>query len=90
TQYHVVKYIDGYTLLEVAPETGRTHQIRVHMAAIGYPVVGDPVYGVKSPHLSRQFLHACRLSFKLPSSGEYVEFSSELPTDLARALANIT
>ena len=90
TQYQVIKYIGGYTLLEVAPETGRTHQIRVHLSAIGYPVVGDPVYGVKSPHLSRQFLHACRLGFKLPSTGEYVEFTSELPPDLARALTDVT
>ncbi|MEE9365221.1 MAG: RluA family pseudouridine synthase [Dehalococcoidales bacterium] len=89
TQYQVVKYLDGYTLLEILPETGRTHQIRVHLAAIGYPVVGDPVYGVKSPFLSRQFLHACRLGFKLPSSGEYVEFSSELPEDLEKALTHI-
>jgi len=90
TQYQVIKYIDDYTLLEVVLETGRTHQIRVHLAAIGYPVVGDPVYGVKSPHLSRQFLHACRLGFRLPSSGEYVEFKSELPDDLERALKEIS
>ena len=89
TQYHVVKYIGDYTLLEVRPETGRTHQIRVHLAAIGYPVVGDKVYGVKSPHLSRQFVHASRLGFHLPSTGEYVEFPSELPPDLAQALRDI-
>jgi len=86
TQYHVVRYIGDYTLLEVRPETGRTHQIRVHLSAIGYPVVGDPVYGVKSDYLSRQFMHASRLGFKLPSSGEYVEFTSELPSDLEGAL----
>ncbi|MQY67732.1 MAG: RluA family pseudouridine synthase, partial [Dehalococcoidia bacterium] len=89
TEYRVIRYIGGYTLLEVMPETGRTHQIRVHLAAIGFPVVGDKVYGVKSPHLSRQFLHASRLGFKLPSSGEYVEFESELPEDLAKALEAI-
>ncbi|MFC1908668.1 RluA family pseudouridine synthase, partial [Chloroflexota bacterium] len=89
TDYHVRRYLDGYTLLEVSMKTGRTHQIRVHLAAIGYPVVGDPTYGVKSPHLSRQFLHACRLGFKLPSSSEYVEFTSELPDDLQQALASI-
>jgi len=89
TEYQVVRYIDGYTLLEVRPETGRTHQIRVHLAAIGFPVVGDATYGVKSAHLSRQFLHACRLGFKLPSSGEYVEFTSELPPDLEQALKDI-
>jgi len=89
TEYRVIKYIGDYTLLEVMPETGRTHQIRVHLSAIGYPVVGDKVYGVKSPFLSRQFMHACRLGFKLPSTGEYVEFKSELPPDLAQALENI-
>jgi 23S rRNA pseudouridine1911/1915/1917 synthase len=90
TEYRVVKYIGGYTLLEVMPETGRTHQIRVHLAAIGFPVVGDKVYGVKSPHLSRQFLHACRLGFRLPSTGEYVEFESALPEDLKKALGAIS
>jgi len=89
TDYRVVRYIGGYTLLEVMPQTGRTHQIRVHLAAIGFPVVGDKIYGVKSPHLSRQFLHASRLGFKLPSTGEYVEFESELPNDLEQALEAI-
>jgi len=89
TQYNVVKHIGNYTLLEVRPETGRTHQIRVHLLAIGYPVVGDPVYGVKSAYLSRQFLHASCLGFHLPSTGEYVEFKSELPPDLAQALKDI-
>ena len=89
TQYHVVKYMGDYTLLEVRPKTGRTHQIRVHLAAIGSPVVGDPVYGVKSDFLARQFVHACRLGFNLPSTGEYVEFTSELPPDLAQALKDI-
>jgi len=89
TGYQVVKYLGDCTLLEVALETGRTHQIRVHLSAIGYPVVGDAVYGVKSVHLSRQFLHASRLGFKLPSTGEYVEFKSELPLDLQQALKDI-
>jgi 23S rRNA pseudouridine1911/1915/1917 synthase len=89
TQYQVIRYIGNYTLLEVRPETGRTHQIRVHLSAIGFPVVGDTTYGVKSAYLSRQFIHASRLGFKLPPSGEYVEFKSELPTDLAQALENI-
>ena len=89
TEYRVIRYIGNYTLLEVMPETGRTHQIRVHLAAIGYPVVGDKVYGVKSPYLSRQFMHASRLGFKHPSTGEYVEFTSELPQDLEPALKDI-
>ena len=89
TQYHVVDYTGNCSLLEVRPETGRTHQIRVHLAAIGYPVVGDKVYGVKSAHLSRQFIHASRLGFKLPSTGEYAEFESELPPDLVQVLKDI-
>ena len=89
SQYHIIKYIGDYTLLEVRTETGRTHQIRVHLSAIGYPVVGDATYGVKSGYLSRQFLHACRLGFHLPSTGEYVEFTSELPPDLTQALKEI-
>jgi 23S rRNA pseudouridine1911/1915/1917 synthase len=89
TEYQVIKYIGGYTLLEVRPQTGRTHQIRVHLGAIGFPVVGDKIYGVKSPFLSRQFLHACRLGFRLPSTGEYIEFKSELPEDLEQALEDI-
>jgi 23S rRNA pseudouridine1911/1915/1917 synthase len=89
TEYHVVNYIGDYTLLEVRPETGRTHQIRVHLGAIGYPVVGDKVYGIKSPHLPRQFVHASLLGFKLPSTGEYIEFTSPLPHDLEKALKDI-
>ncbi len=89
TQYKVIKYLDGYSLLEVKIETGRTHQIRVHLSAIGYPVVGDKVYGVKSTFLSRQFLHSSRLGFRLPPTGEYVEFASELPEDLARTLKEL-
>lgn len=89
TGYHVVRYIDSYTLLEVALETGRTHQIRVHLAAIGHSVVGDTTYGVSSPYLSRQFLHSFRLGFCLPGTGEHVEFESELPADLQQALEDI-
>jgi len=89
TEYRVVEYLGGYTLLEVMPKTGRTHQIRVHLAAIGFPVVGDATYGAGSPYLKRQFLHASRLGFRLPSSGEFVEFTAELPADLKQALAAI-
>lgn len=86
TAYRVLEYVGDCTLLEVIPHTGRTHQIRVHLSAIGFPILGDNVYGVKSPHLSRQFLHASLLGFRLPATGEYAEFTSELPPDLARAL----
>jgi len=90
TQYKVKKYLGDYTLLDVAPRTGRTHQIRVHLSAIDYPVVGDLVYGVKSPHVKRQFIHAYRLGFCLPSSSEYQEFTSPLPPDLEQALEFFT
>jgi 23S rRNA pseudouridine1911/1915/1917 synthase len=90
TRYRVIKYIGNYTLLEIRPETGRTHQIRVHLSAIGYPVVGDTTYGVKSTYVSRQFIHASRLGFNLPSTEEYAEFTSDLPPDLEQALEKIT
>jgi 23S rRNA pseudouridine1911/1915/1917 synthase len=63
-------------------ETGRTHQIRVHLAAIDLPVVGDPVYGIAEPALGRQFLHATRLAFPHPVSGERIEVDSPLPPEL--------
>ena len=90
TQYRVVKYLDNYTLLEVTLETGRTHQIRVHLAAIGFPVAGDEVYGRRSPVLKRQFVHACVLGFRLPSTGEYVEFTADLPPDLEDAVERLS
>ena len=86
TSYRVKEYIGNCTLLEVATETGRTHQIRVHLSAIGYPVIGDPVYGAKSAYLKRQFVHAYRLGFRLPASGEYREFTCQLPSDLKLGL----
>jgi 23S rRNA pseudouridine1911/1915/1917 synthase len=89
TEYQVKKYPGNFTLLEVRTHTGRTHQIRVHLAAIGHPVVGDATYGIKVPFLSRQFLHAHRLGFRLSSTGEYREFTSELPSDLVQALRSI-
>jgi 23S rRNA pseudouridine1911/1915/1917 synthase len=90
TRYRVVRYIKDYTLLEVMPQTGRTHQIRVHLAAIGFPVVGDVTYGTKSKLVSRQFLHAHKLGFNHPSTEEYVEFTSPLPDDLTKALKELS
>ncbi|NWF77204.1 MAG: RluA family pseudouridine synthase [Chloroflexi bacterium] len=89
TQYRVRKYLDDYTLVEVTPLTGRTHQIRIHLSAIGYPVVGDAIYGIKSAHLNRQFVHAYRLGFRLPSTRQYQEFTSPLPADLEQALEHL-
>ena len=90
TEYKVIRYYDNNTLLEIHPETGRTHQIRVHLAAIGYPVVGDATYGTTTKHVTRQFLHAGKIGFNLPSTGKWVEFESPLPQDLQRALTDIS
>ena len=87
TNYEVKEYLNNYTLLDVKIETGRTHQIRVHLAAIGYPVIGDAVYGIRSPYSKRQFVHAYRLGFRLPSNGEYREFNCDLPQDLSQTLS---
>ena len=77
----------AHTLLEVTLETGRTHQIRVHLEAIDLPIAGDPVYGVSGDlGLERQFLHAARLAFEHPFTGERIETESPLPDDLAAAL----
>ena len=89
TNYRVIRYIGKNSLLEISPETGRTHQIRVHLAAIGYPVFGDITYGKKSAFLNRQFLHAHRIGFNLPATGKWVEFESPLPEDLLQALKEL-
>ncbi len=86
THFEVERLLDRHALLDVRLETGRTHQIRVHLAAIGLPVVGDPIYGVPDPELKRQFLHAWRLAFPHPVTGEPVEAESPLPADLQSAL----
>jgi 23S rRNA pseudouridine1911/1915/1917 synthase len=75
-----------YTLLEVTPRTGRMHQIRVHLASIGYPVIGDAIYGTNHSIIGRQFIHAYLLGFCLPSTNEYKEFTCDLPTELKQAL----
>jgi 23S rRNA pseudouridine1911/1915/1917 synthase len=89
TRYQVVQRFDGYSLLEVYPETGRTHQIRVHLAYLGHPLLGDGVYGKRSPLLDRHFLHAHYLGFRHPTSGELIEFRSDLPDDLRRAVETL-
>lgn len=89
TEYRVLEHLKGYSLVLVHTITGRTHQIRVHMAAIGHPLVGDVPYGRASHLLSRHFLHATKLGFQLPSSGEYREFESPLPEDLEAVLAKL-
>lgn len=81
THYKVLERYNGYTLIKCILETGRTHQIRVHMSSIGFPLVGDPVYGFKRQKfkLDGQMLHAKTLGFIHPKTNEYMEFNSELP-----------
>jgi len=91
THYDTIEAHRRATLLSIKLETGRTHQIRVHMAAIGHPCVGDPLYGADPKlaarlGLERQWLHAVRLGFLHPTRGEYVTFESAYPDDLAHAL----
>jgi len=87
THFEVRDLLPEHALLGVRLETGRTHQVRVHLEAIGLPVAGDPVYGVRGDlGLERQFLHAARLAFPHPFTGEPVDVESPLPEDLERAL----
>lgn len=94
THYQLLEAYRHASLLEVRLETGRTHQIRVHMAAIKHPCVGDPLYGADPTlaarlGLERQWLHALGLGFEHPGSGEWVTFESSYPADLAQALERL-
>jgi 23S rRNA pseudouridine1911/1915/1917 synthase len=92
THFVVRERLPGYTLLDVRLETGRTHQIRVHFAALGYPVAGDITYGDRTHRpagLTRQFLHAAHLEFSHPLSGEPLSFDAPLPADLAVFLSGL-
>lgn len=98
--YRVTRYLQRlapsgtrpFSLVEVEPETGRTHQIRVHMAYLGHPVVGDATYGLRKPRLalSRHFLHAAGLAFQHPVRGQSMQFRSSLPNDLAACVRALT
>jgi 23S rRNA pseudouridine1911/1915/1917 synthase len=89
THFEVERLLGRNALLRVRLETGRTHQIRVHLAAIDLPVVGDAVYGVREPGLRRQFLHATKLALPHPFSGERIEVESPLPDELAAFLETL-
>ena len=86
THFRALGAIGPDTLVLARLETGRTHQIRVHFAGIGHPIVGDAVYGKRSDLVGRQFLHAWRLGFRHPTSGDWLRFEAPLPEDLTQAL----
>ncbi|WMJ81381.1 RluA family pseudouridine synthase [Clostridium sp. MB40-C1] len=92
THYEVIDRFEKNTLIKCILETGRTHQIRVHMAYIGHPLVGDPVYGYKKQkfNLEGQMLHAKKLGFIHPSKGEYIEFESEIPDYFHQVLKKLS
>ena len=92
TRYKVLEEMGRFSFLEIRPETGRTHQIRVHLKEMGHPVVGDKTYAPRRegvPPLKRQALHASILGFVHPISGEYMEFKSPLPQDIMMALRRL-
>jgi 23S rRNA pseudouridine1911/1915/1917 synthase len=87
TSFTVLRRFKDATLVEVTPKTGRTHQIRAHMAAMGHPLVGDALYGGEAKRLKRQFLHAAKLTFAHPGTGQHVTFEAKLPQELEQELA---
>ena len=88
TRYKVRERFRNATFLELTPQTGRMHQLRVHLASIGHPILGDREYGVAGG-FSRQALHAHRLGFRHPGIEQWVEFTSPLPPDLQKALKRL-
>jgi 23S rRNA pseudouridine1911/1915/1917 synthase len=94
SEYRVLRRFHGFTFLEVRIGTGRTHQIRVHLSSIGHPIAGDTLYGApanvgRMPPLGRYFLHAHRIRFRLPSTGEPQELVSPLPPELDEWMARL-
>jgi len=98
TKYRVLRRFEHFTLVEAKPQTGRTHQIRVHLASLGHPVVGDTTYGAPAllrfaesaePTLPRTFLHAAKLAFAHPLTGAPLEFEAPLPSELAAFIAHV-
>jgi 23S rRNA pseudouridine1911/1915/1917 synthase len=90
TEYKVLRHFEGYSYLEVKIGTGRTHQIRVHLASIGHPVAGDKLYGAPPAPLARFFLHAHRITFTSPTTGERITITAPLPPELEEFLDRLS
>lgn len=88
TYYQTIRTLSDATLLELTLETGRTHQIRVHLAHLGYPIIGDKMYGIRSPYISRQALHAISISFTGLENNQDITINAPLPPDFAYALTS--
>lgn len=86
THYHTLTQKNGYSLVSLILETGRTHQIRVHMKYLGFPLIGDYLYNPDMEQISRQALHSYRLSFRHPITGEQMEFTAPMPDDMQKAV----
>ena len=86
THYHVIKEQNGHSLISLQLETGRTHQIRIHMKHLGFPLIGDYLYNPDMEYIQRQALHSCRLAFPHPLTGENIIFTAPLPLDMQRVL----
>lgn len=86
THYHTLTQKNGYSLVSLILETGRTHQIRVHMKYLGFPLIGDYLYNPDMEQIGRQALHSYRLSFRHPITGEHMEFTAPMPDDMRKAV----
>jgi len=86
THYEVIKNFENYSVVKCILETGRTHQIRVHMAYLGHPLLGDTLYGTSSPLISRQALHAYGISFIHPITKQKLELTAEIPEEFEKVL----
>ena len=89
-KYKILKTSNNYSVVKCSLKTGRTHQIRVHMSAIGHPLLGDTLYGISSPIISRQALHSYKICFTHPISNQALEFICDLPQDMKKVEPDIS
>ena len=88
THYRLVKEANGHSLVSLKLETGRTHQIRIHMKHLGFPLIGDYLYNPDMEHISRQALHSHHMEFAHPITGEWMSFTAPLPADMANIMTD--